>query len=367
MKTPEIPALTGIRAVAAWWVVAYHLREILPKLFPLLRGPIHSLAESGYLGVDLFFVLSGFVIAYNYWERFTEFNSFEFKKFLWMRLARIYPVHCAALFVTGVLFLLVRLRNVSIASDLSNWNSVTFVQNLVLVHHWMPSAQMSWNYPAWSISCEWLAYLVFPALVLLLKNRLDRWNVPLIIILIAVQCLTVQAHVGNDLIRIATEFTAGVILWKIYRAQPPKRFVLPVAGTLLALTIVGHSLHCFADVWIILAFPFFIYGMTKESLLSRLLSRRSALYWGRASYSLYMFHAVVAMILGKLLPLPRLVNAPFSNRIGAVAVWLLAFAAVASFCHAFIEVPARRRMQAITERIDNPKPVGLALESWKKC
>jgi peptidoglycan/LPS O-acetylase OafA/YrhL len=362
MKTPEIPALTGIRAVAAWWVVAYHLRETMPRLFPLFKRPIQFLAESGYLGVDLFFVLSGFVIAYNYWERFIEFNAPEFGRFLWMRLARIYPVHCVALFIAGILFLLVRLRNVAVPSNLSNWNSATFIQNLLLVHHWMPSAPMSWNYPAWSISCEWLAYIAFPALVFMLKGR-DRWNLPLITILIAAQCASVQARLGNDLTRIATEFTAGVVLWRIYRSRRPNRIVLPLAGTLFVLTLIGHSLRYFADVWIILAFPLFIFGITKQSFLSRLLSRPSFLYWGRASYSLYMFHAVVAMILGKLLPLTRLVDAPFGDRLGAVIIWFLAFGGVASFCYAFIEVPSRRRMQAAMERFESREAVGLALES----
>jgi peptidoglycan/LPS O-acetylase OafA/YrhL len=360
MKRREIRALTGVRAVAAWWVVIYHVRGLLPQIFPRIAGLIHSIADSGYLGVDLFFVLSGFVIAYNYWERFAEFDSYELRRFLWMRLARIYPVHFVALCLTGVLFLLVRWRHVSIASDLSGWTCATFIQNLLLVHHWMPSAQLSWNAPAWSISCEWLAYIAFPALVALLRtNHLGRLHL-LVFGLLAVQCATVQAHCGNDLIRISTEFTAGVALWKIYRAGVPNRFVMVFAGIVCLASLGGHFLGYYADVWLILAFPFFVYGLTRKGFVSRLLSGRWPLYWGRASYSLYMFHAVVGMLLNKVLPLSRVVGAPFDQRVVTVAVWVAAFGGIASFCYAFIEVPARCRMQMM---LDKPKTLLFSLES----
>jgi len=354
-QSVEIKALTGMRALAAWWVVIYHVRDLLPQVLPAVSLPIHLIADPGYLGVDLFFILSGFVIAHNYWDRLANFQACEFRRFLGMRLARLYPVHVVTLGAAGVLFLLARFRHIAIASDLGAWNSRTFIENLLLVHHWMPFAPLSWNYPAWSISCEWLAYLAFPALVALLKDHLGRGRFPVVLGLLAVQCMTVHGKFGNDLIRISTEFPAGVVLWRIYQSRLPNRFILPVAGILCCGSLLGQSLwHC-GEVWLVLAFPFFIYGITRDGRLSRLFSSRCALYWGRASYSLYMFHAIVSMVLGKLLPLRAFANAPVGERLALIALWFAAFGGAAALSYAFLEVPGRRRMQMIFDRYETPK------------
>jgi peptidoglycan/LPS O-acetylase OafA/YrhL len=191
------------------------------------------------------------------------------------------------------------------------------------------------------------------------NNHLGQLHL-LVLGLLAVQCATVQAHCGNDLIRISTEFTAGVVLWKIYRAGVPNRFAMAFAGIACLASLGGHFLGYYSDVWLILAFPCFVYGLTREGFVSRLLSGRWFLYWGRVSYSLYMFHAIAGMLLDKVLPLSRVIGAPFDQRVGTVAVWFATFGGIASFCYAFIEVPARRRMEMM---LDKPKVLLLSLES----
>ena len=67
-RRPPLPALTGLRAVAAVWVVLFHYRDDLLALVPGL-APFDTFMRAGYLGVDLFFPLSGFVLAYTYADR----------------------------------------------------------------------------------------------------------------------------------------------------------------------------------------------------------------------------------------------------------------------------------------------------------
>ena len=85
-----LPALTGIRGLAAWWVVIYHFRDHYPDdpshLFSRVSG-------HGYLAVDFFFELSGFILALNYLHAFHNLNTRQAFHFLGLRLARIYPLH----------------------------------------------------------------------------------------------------------------------------------------------------------------------------------------------------------------------------------------------------------------------------------
>src|SRR3954454_8569619 len=107
--TRPITPLTSIRGIAAWWVVVYHFREALPGGVPTA---FVAFASQGYLAVDLFFVLSGFVIAFNYFDDFQEFRFSKYISFLGLRISRIYPLH----FTMLLLFLSIPLAIVTFSA-----------------------------------------------------------------------------------------------------------------------------------------------------------------------------------------------------------------------------------------------------------
>jgi peptidoglycan/LPS O-acetylase OafA/YrhL len=90
----HLDALTGIRGIAAWGVVLYHIRLSLTGLLP---APVIAVFAKGYLAVDLFFILSGFVIWYNYAARIADGGAGAARLFLWRRFARVWPLHGAIL------------------------------------------------------------------------------------------------------------------------------------------------------------------------------------------------------------------------------------------------------------------------------
>jgi len=92
----EIDALTGLRAVAALGVVAHHQ---VPGMHGIVGERWLAILDRGYLGVDVFFTLSGFVLAYNYGGRLG--SAADYVRFVGLRLARIYPLHLVTL--AGVL------------------------------------------------------------------------------------------------------------------------------------------------------------------------------------------------------------------------------------------------------------------------
>src|SRR2546428_9049547 len=85
----HIRQLTGIRALAALGVLTFHFRPELLSAFPFL-WPAVPMFNVGYLGVDLFFVLSGFILTYTHIERMTDhYGPRKVVGFLWLRLSRI--------------------------------------------------------------------------------------------------------------------------------------------------------------------------------------------------------------------------------------------------------------------------------------
>src|SRR5437868_4164153 len=89
----QISTLTGIRAVAALWVVLFHILQFHGASSSLHLGFLKPLASRGYLGVDLFFMLSGFVLSYVHQADFIIRDWGRMSRFFLMRIARIYPVH----------------------------------------------------------------------------------------------------------------------------------------------------------------------------------------------------------------------------------------------------------------------------------
>ncbi len=89
----ELRALTSARGVAAWWVVLYHLRGALAA--PPLK--VEAVLAKGYLAVDFFFLLSGFVLALRHGERLRGGGIAVVPDFLRRRVARIWPLHAVLL------------------------------------------------------------------------------------------------------------------------------------------------------------------------------------------------------------------------------------------------------------------------------
>ncbi|MGH3563576.1 MAG: acyltransferase family protein, partial [Mycobacterium sp.] len=164
MRTGEIKALTGLRIVAAVWVVLFHFRPLLRQAAPEFSDALAPVLNCGAQGVDLFFILSGFVLTWNYLDRMgLSWSVRATVHFLWLRLARVWPIylvtlHLAALWVVFTL----HVGHVP-SQDVSQLTATSYVRQILLVQLWFQPYfdGSSWDGPAWSISAEWLAYLLF--------------------------------------------------------------------------------------------------------------------------------------------------------------------------------------------------------------
>lgn len=301
-RAAEIRQLTGLRAVLAWWVVLYHLAE--PDLAAITLGPFDTLRTHGYLAVDGFFILSGFILAYVYRDTFANPAPGTYVEFLIARLSRIYPVHLVVLALLVVLFGSAYLGLGFRARVAERFGLDELLWQVSLLHGWGFSRRLAWNYPSWSISAEWFAYLCFPLVhrvVLRAKGRAG----PAAVALATLAGLALFEQVGPAgnlsytyefaLLRIGFEFVAGAALLMLARGwlgRPPTQRRRPHA--LLALLAAGAATNGLPDAAVVACLGLAILFLSHpDDLLARVLGTAGVVYAGETSYSVYMVHALI--------------------------------------------------------------------------
>jgi peptidoglycan/LPS O-acetylase OafA/YrhL len=192
MQQDHIKPLTSLRFFAALWVILYSY------IHELQGGVSIGLLDKGYLGVELFFILSGFILSHVYLESYGA-GRFLYGQFINHRLARIYPLHIATLAFTVLLIGAAAARGVTLDANAGNWAALP--AHIFLVQAWGLAPTASFNHPSWSISAEWFAYLAFP-LVAMLAWRLRRR--PMLAVCLAILFLT--------MLYVAFEMLAGFSL-----------------------------------------------------------------------------------------------------------------------------------------------------------
>ena len=245
---PALPALTGLRALAAAWVVLFHYRDDLLALVPGL-APLDTFMRAGYLGVDLFFPLSGFVLAYTYADRLGGFSWRGSVDFVRNRFARVWPVHVLTLNVDLALAAL--LGTLGVGADGHRRTPQAYVENVAMVHTWF-SDRPSFNAPAWSISSEWFAYLLAPLLFVVVA-RLRRAGSALLLAGAAYAAMlavfaTMALPNGNleqmFYVRILGEFLGGMLLCLAWVRGGARlgAFAVVLPATLVVLALVPRRL-----------------------------------------------------------------------------------------------------------------------------
>lgn len=292
-----IGPLTGIRGFAAFWVVLYHLGPTIVAAYPGLV-PLHHFVNTGYLGVDLFSLLSGFIISYNYSEKLNKWDLKASGRYLWLRFVRTYPLHLFVLILFLMLFIWDRgLESLSVIPY-----DYSFLRQLFLLNGLGFESVWAWNVPSWSLSSEWFCYLCFPLLVPLI-NCIRSAAVALLFAALAVMLTAaLLAYLGRPnfdatldwgLFKIAGEFLAGCFLCRAYLQMR----VIPDFSGVIGLAAIIYSvvqLAYFPSVPImpvIASFAVFIFTLAhNRQPLTLLFGNAVSVYLGKISYSVYMVH-----------------------------------------------------------------------------
>ena len=339
----HLDALTGIRGIAAWGVVLYHIRLSLAALLP---APVIAALGKGYLAVDLFFILSGFVIWYNYAARLREGGWNEARLFLWRRFARVWPLHGAilAVFVVFAGLLLATGR------DASGYPLAELPLHVLLIQNWGLTAELAWNHPAWSISTEFAAYLLFPLLVFAVRwERLPGWALlalaaGLASALYLLFALTGRETLGADipqtgLWRCLAGFAMGMILcllWQRWRDAP--RAGLMAALSCTSIVAAAWTFGLPETAWVPVAFFSGLLALALDrGPVARLLGGKALTWLGEVSYSTYLAHFLL-FILYKIAFVDASLQLGWIGLAGFLALVLAASAAL----YYGLEKPAQR-------------------------
>lgn len=336
----HLPALTGLRFLLALWVILDHLTGpgmMLDAWARALPYPIYALIRGGYLAVTTFFVLSGFVLARSYAN--TEWSGRNLLRYGMGRVARVYPVYALSLLMVAPFIL----------ADPTPRKAPLVAAHGLLIQGWMGHLPVSWNTPAWSLSCEMFFYLLFPLAAVWMQGA-GWWKT--LAVAAATCCLThVMWRLGisdgtKPLIHMA-DFLMGIAASCAYDLlqRMPRR----PAGAWLY--VPGLALSAALIAWpAVLPSPIDLNSALRPlngALLvgfalgggaaARLLSTRAAVYLGKSSYAMYILHVPLLWWYSRW---TRQTSGPVY--IGAV---ILASALV----YRFIEEPANRYLRQLVK------------------
>ena len=342
----ELTGLTGLRGLAALTVYVAHSR--FEELIPAFR-PVCDFFEWPALAVDLFFMLSGFVLVHVYQDKLGLAGGVSWRSYLAARFARIVPLYLITLAATLALF-------VAGSVVLKKWPAhITWdvvLTNLLLLQNWPGFFHGSLNVPSWSLSVEFLCYVLIMPLAILPGRHLLR---PSRVVAVLVLLLMARASVGDTidgwvaLTRGVTCFLAGGLLHRFHAAQSD-RLMAGVAALGAAGFMVLRSLSAWAGLfshWLLMSFPFLIVGLgaSVDSRVHQFFRSKAMLWLGDISFSMYLWQGPIAMITRYQIR-PRLAG----SSPPILALWMLAelclIVVISTLSFHRIEMPLRNWTRA---------------------
>ncbi len=357
VRKPPLTALTGLRTLLALSIVFFHFTpphmEILAPIF-----------NNGFVFVGFFFLISGFILAYNYAERPTPLVKRDF----WVaRFSRLYPVYLVALALSYQMLE----SEWGARSHAEFWKGILLTP--LLLQGWSPNLATFWNTVAWTLSCEFMLYLAFPWLIRIpLPERPSR----LIALLLTLWLIGLVPHTlyillnPDHLAAGADRYTsdlpgasAQVHAAALHLHLPVRRHAGPVAVAadpfVASAPPAGGGLAAVLGVTFYTAMPRLPYillhggllmplfaaltlGLSGPHLLSSAFSFRPLVILGQATFCLYLLHFNVLLLIRNTHLMEHL-------HLAALDPWITyaAVIALALLVHHFVETPARK---ALTRR-----------------
>lgn len=380
----QILPLTSIRGLAALGIVIFHGNSHIPVQYAFLLNPVLG---RFYLLVDLFFVMSGFIMAHVYGRMFSvKVSKGSYVSFIRARFARIYPLHLLTLtWMIALYFIFLRGPNVHLLpSDRELYNFPAILSNLLLIQAMGVERFGTWNSPSWSISTEWWVYMIFPFIAVYIAKIRTRSLVLLSLPLIAsywalmifvmpfrtIPAGTIQAQANLDatwdygFIRCLIGFSLGLIVHRLYTLQVAKKFARSVTVIVLLLVFVALPLLNAPDALIVMLFPPLVLLASQIPINQSNIFNSARLVWlGDISYSLYLTHfpLLYTMLEGIISLAQAATNktSPVAHATGDVIAGLVALVIytaicllVASFTYRYFEVPCRKWLNPKRKQVE---------------
>jgi peptidoglycan/LPS O-acetylase OafA/YrhL len=361
----EIKPLTGIRGVAAMLVVAYHL---------LVKGMISDLGQKGiavdfpaflhkgYVGVDLFFVLSGFLLSHIYERTFDDgVRRTDYVRFLIRRIARIYPAYICIMALSVV-------RHIISVHDQQNFHMsvVDIAANLLMIQAWWPGFNTTLGV-SWSLSAELFAYITMPFMLLgMYRTMRSGAKAITVVVVVCIACLQLMIALNDNktiditsppfcILRALADFYLGVAAVHCIRQfEFAQKLVASsyfvVLSTVVAVLLLEWSNQ---DIFIIISFVILVASLSGGAAAANFMYGNRIVYFlGEISYSVYLIHTLLIASAYMIEARLSQFGWPLAVSLSCVtAVGLIIAAASASYF--VIERPARELFRQL-QRLSKP-------------
>ena len=368
-----LSSLTSLRGIAAILVILLHVNIFCFALAPW-DSPLDHFIQKGYLWVDFFFLLSGFIMMHVYSESFKEGIRGNFKKFMRSRFARIYPLHIFSFLSMVAFYFWYRANFTLYPSDYANtFNMQSIWTIFLLVHSMGINHNLSWNSPSWSISVEWWMYVLFPFLLIPFRRITDWKKIFIFFGIIGGYIFIIYylypLSMGNvrtmtdfqdkldvtynyGFIRCFFGFLFGMLLYELYRVGWGKRYLnknivwLFTLG--IAVLIMSFPLPDFISIVVFAGIV--LVSVYAEGVGKIILNWKPLVYLGDISYSIYLMHLPIMDFLFNYLkvkkfPGIRLENPSWFQAWLYTLVYLTIVILVSTLTYRLIEVPMRQKLQ----------------------
>ena len=360
-RRPPLPALTGLRTLLALNIVFFHFA-------PPHAGPFLPFMQNGFVFVGFFFLLSGYVLAYNYADRGLSLDSRAF----WVaRFARLYPIYLVALLLS---FRMLHLEWTA-RPHAEFWHGLILTP--LLLQGWSPSLATFWNTVGWTLCCELLLYAAFPWIIRAWSQRAAWLDTPrrLIALFLALWVMGMVPHACYLLLNpdhlaqpinrysygmwlralkysppsYLCMFLTGITLGKLQlklEITPRQRLVVAIAGTaavgLFFYTAVARVPYVILHGGLLLPlFATLTVGLSGTNSIASVLAWRPLLLVGESTFCLYMLHFNGINLFNETKLWERVHLTRFDPWISYIAILAVSIAA-----HHLIEKPARRAILA---------------------
>lgn len=364
-KAPYLSNLTPLRGIAALLVAVFHFEMAIARFVPAKQTMFF---EKSYLMVDLFFVMSGFIMLHVYGDSFMQSITKSYlRKFIVARFARIYPLHFFALMLLVILVIAF-----SPAGTYPNLieTPVSIPTSIFLLHSFCIHKIYTWNIPSWSISAEWAAYMIFPLLALFI-NKKKAIAVVTLILFVAAAYLSIMyllprrnplypsIPVPHNLnttydygfLRGIAGFIIGMIVYKAYLLPWFKNiFQKDLSAVLIILFVIAALHYAINDAGCVILFAAMVLAFAcNHGYLRKVCNNRAAQYIGDISYSIYLMQIFLQEPFSKGLRLPGTIgfgrgkqNIDFSSGLMYCLIYLLLLIGISSITYYAIEQPCRK-------------------------
>ena len=352
----RLTSLDGLRGITAAGIAFFwHFQHFG------LNGPVESqplfwlfgfFYTQGWNLVDLFFVLSGFVMMYRYADHIKS-RSIGFGKFMISRLSKLYPLHI----VTMLLVLVFQHIRLSGGLEVFLFPQMSFyhiVLNVLLMQTGFFENTYSINAPAWMLSGLMVAYMVFYGI-----STYYRKYAPVLFTAVVVIASTTlwfaldMAFFNSNMMRALNGFFIGCLTYYVHRFISTRKqdvktrilvgvlfvlfwiFLEDTKQHLLAFTVHGYQSLSVA------AWPLVILAVLHVPLLRWMFSLKPLQFLGKISYAVYLVHFPVQIIIYSLLTAYGVTVRDY-NLLG---IYIISSIVAATWAHWYIEVPAQRAIR----------------------